>query len=71
MAKWSDIGEPVDMDTVEIDAGLPIEERVKRYVEKVENPYRFRAGKIIVNIEHKNDGLKLDEALLAYLTCIS
>ena len=61
----------VDINTVEIDASLPIEERVQQYVEQVKTPYRFRAGKVIVNIEHKNNGLKLDRALSAYLASIS
>ncbi len=71
ISQQSDIAELVDIDSVTIDTSLPIEERVKHYVEQVKTPYRFRAGNVIVNIEHKNNGLKLDNAIAAYLSSIS
>ena len=71
VSQQSDIAELVDIDSVTIDTSLPIEERVKHYVEQVKTPYRFRAGNVIVNIEHKNNGLKLDNAIAAYLSSIS
>ena len=71
ISQQNDIAELVDIDSVTIDTSLPIEERVKHYVEQVKTPYRFRAGNVIVNIEHKNNGLKLDNAIAAYLSSIS
>ncbi len=71
ISQQNDIAELVDIDSVTIDTSLPIEERVKHYVEQVKTPYRFRAGNVVVNIEHKNNGLKLDNAIAAYLSSIS
>ena len=71
ISQQNDIAELVDIDSVTIDTSLPIEERVKHYVEQVKTPYRFRAGNVIVNIEHKNNGLKLDTAIASYLSSIS
>ncbi len=57
----------VDIDTVQIDIDLPIEERVKQYAGQVRNPYRFRAGGVIVNIEYSNNGLTLENAFSSYI----
>ncbi len=62
--------ELVDIDTVKVDISLPIEERVKQYVQQVKNPYRFLAGGVIVNIAHNNSGLKLETAVSSYLSDI-
>jgi hypothetical protein len=63
----NDIAELVDIDTVQVDIDLPIKERVRQYVEQLKNPYRFFAGGVIVNIMHRNDGLKLESAVASYL----
>ena len=67
IAHQKDISELVDIDTVHVDIDLPIEERIKQYVAQVKNPYRFRAGGLIVNIEHLNNGLTLESAFSSYL----
>jgi hypothetical protein len=59
--------ELVDIDTVKIDIDLPIAERVQQCINQVKNPYRFRAGGVIVNIEHLNNGLTLESAFSSYL----
>ncbi len=63
----NDIADLVDIDSVQVDIDLPIEERIKQYVAQVKNPYRFRAGGLIVNIEHLNNGLTLESAFSSYL----
>ena len=67
ISQQNDIAELVDIDTVQMDIDLPIEERIKQYVEQVKNPYRFLAGGLIVNIEHLNNGLTLESAFSSYL----
>ena len=63
----NDIADLIDIDSVQVDIDLPVEERIKQYVAQVKNPYRFRAGGLIVNIEHLNNGLTLESAFSSYL----
>jgi len=44
----------VDIRDVEIDETLPIEERMKSYVEQIKNPYMFRVGDTIVRVSYAN-----------------
>ena len=39
-----DLSELVDIRDVVIDKSLPLEERVKSYVEQIKNPYCFKVG---------------------------
>ena len=67
----NDIADLIDIDSVQVDIDLPIEERIKQYVEQVKNPYRFLAGGVIVNVAHRNNGLKLETAVSSYLSDIT
>ena len=40
----------VDIRDVRIDRSLPMEERVKSYVEQVKNPYMFKVGNTVVRV---------------------
>lgn len=42
----------VDIRDVRIDRSLPIEERVKSYVEQVKNPYMFKVGNTVVRVSY-------------------
>ena len=44
----------VDIRDVEIDKTLPIEERMKSYVEQIKNPYMFMVGETIVRVSYAN-----------------
>lgn len=44
----------VDIRDVEIDKSLPIEERMKSYVEQIKNPYMFKVGDTIVRVSYAN-----------------
>ena len=44
----------VDIRDVEIDKTLPIEERMKSYVEQIKNPYMFKVGETIVRVSYAN-----------------
>ena len=42
----------VDIRDVKIDRSLPIEDRVKSYVEQVKNPYMFKVGNTVVRVSY-------------------
>lgn len=44
----------VDIRDVKIDRSLPLEERMKSYVEQIKNPYMFKVGKTIVRVSYAN-----------------
>lgn len=48
------LASPVDIRDVEIDKTLPIEERMKSYVEQIKNPYMFKVGDTIVRVSYAN-----------------
>ena len=51
----------VDIRDVKIDRGLPVEERMKSYVEQIKNPYMFKVGNTIVRVSYKEDGPSFQE----------
>ena len=44
----------VDIRDVRIDRSLPVEERMKSYVEQIKNPYMFKVGNTIVRVSYAN-----------------
>ena len=44
----------VDIRDVKIDRKLPVEDRIKSYVEQVKNPYLFKVGETIVRVSYAN-----------------
>lgn len=42
----------VDIRDVKIDRSLPMEERIRSYVEQIKNPYLFRVGNTIVHVSY-------------------
>ncbi len=44
----------VDIRDVKIDRKLPVEERIKSYVEQVKNPYLFKVGDTVVRVSYAN-----------------
>lgn len=51
----------VDIRNVKIDRSLPVEERMKSYVEQIKNPYMFKVGNTIVRVSYKEDGPSFQE----------
>ena len=47
-----DLSELVDIRDVVIDKSLPLEERVKSYVEQIKNPYCFKVGDVVVRVSY-------------------
>ena len=58
----------VDIRDVEIDETLPIEERMKSYVEQIKNPYMIRVGDTIVRVSYANTQETLNDNFVNLLT---
>ena len=53
----------VDIRDIHIDTTLPVEEKLKSYIEQIKNPYRYRVGDIVVNITFADTNRNFTEAL--------
>lgn len=51
----------VDIRDVRIDRSLPMEERVKSYVEQVKNPYMFKVGNTVVRVSYADNGRTMND----------
>lgn len=56
-----------NIEDVVIDTNLPVEERMKEFVKQIRNPYCFRCGKFIVQVEYKESGKSINECLKEYI----
>jgi hypothetical protein len=57
----------VDMSGFEFDNTIPREERAKRVLEKIKNPYLFRLGDMAVKVEFTEGGPPLQDLLASFL----
>ncbi len=55
-----------DITTVKIDSALPKEQKIKKFIEDLQNPYEFKVGDILVKVSFDNEGAVLQEAMLRY-----
>ena len=44
----------VDLRDVKIDTSKPLDERMKSYVEQIQNPYLFKVGNTVVRVSYAN-----------------
>ena len=51
----------VDVRDVQIDKTLPIDERIKSYVEQIKNPYMFKVGNTVVRVSYANTSRTLND----------
>lgn len=51
----------VDIRDVRIDSSLPIEEKVKSYVEQIKNPYMFKVGNTVVRVSYADTGRTMND----------
>lgn len=56
-----------NLEDVVIDTSLPVEDRMKEFVKQIKNPYCFRCGKLIVQVEYKESGKSINECLKEYI----
>ena len=54
----------VDIRDVKIGRSLPVEERMKSYVEQIKNPYMFKVGKTIVRVSYANTTQTINDNFL-------
>lgn len=63
-----DLSELVDIRDVVIDRTLPVEERIKSYVQQIKNPYCFRVGDVKVRVSYANKDQSLNESFVSMLS---
>ena len=57
----------VDIRDVKIDRSLPLEERVRSFVEQIKNPYCFRCGDALVKTSFLDTDVTLEDCVESYL----
>ena len=57
----------VDIRDVKIDRSLPVEERMRSYVEQIKNPYMFKFGTTIVRVSYANTTQTINDNFLNLL----
>ena len=57
----------VDIRDVKIDRSLPVEDRMRSYVEQIKNPYMFKYGTTIVRVSYANTTQTIDDNFLNLL----
>ena len=60
----------VDIRDVKINPDLPIEEKIKSFVEQVRNPYHFRVGKVKVRVSYADTDNTLNDSFATLLAII-
>ena len=57
----------VDLRDVKIDRSLPVEERMKSYVEQIKNQYMFKVGNTVVRVSYANTTQTINDNFLNLL----
>ena len=57
----------VDIRDVKIDRSLPVEERMRSYVEQIKNPYMFKYGNTVVRVSYADTTQTIDDCFLNLL----
>lgn len=53
------------LDQVKIDTSLPCEQRIKKYIEQIGNPYCYLDGDVVVSLGFSDTGICLKDQLKA------
>ncbi len=51
------------IENVKINTDLPVEERRMEFVRQIKNPYFFRCGKLIVQVEYSDTDKTINDCL--------
>ncbi len=62
-----DLSELVDIRDVVIDKSLPLEDRVKSYVEQIKNPYCFKVGDVVVKVAYAGKDKTLTDSFTSMI----
>lgn len=57
----------VDIRDVKIDRSLPVEERMRSYVEQIKNPYMFKYGNTVVRVSYADTTQTINDCFLNLL----
>ncbi len=57
----------VDIHDVKIDRTLPMEERIRSFVEQIKNPYCFKCGEVVVKMAFSDTEATLEDRMEHYL----
>lgn len=55
-----------DIKEVKVNTDLSVEKRMMEFVEQIGNPYCFRCGKLIVQVEYSDTGKTINDCLNDY-----
>ncbi len=57
----------VDIRDVKIDRSMPVEARMKSYVEQIKNPYLFKVGSTVVRVSYANTQATINDNFVTLL----
>lgn len=66
----ADLSSLVDIRDVKVDRSLPLEDRIRSYVEQVKNPYCFRVGDVKVRVSFASNGRTLNDSFTDMLASL-
>ena len=55
------------IENVKINTDLPVEERMMEFVRQIKNPYFFRFGKLIVQVEYSDTDKTINDCLKEFI----
>lgn len=56
----------VDLKSITVDNGLPVDKRKKEFLEQIQNPHLFKVGEMKVEIAFSNQGISFQELTAEY-----
>lgn len=59
-----------DINDVVIDTSMPYKQRVREYVKQIGNPYCYRDGDVVVEIEYADTNVSLHDRLVSYASSL-
>lgn len=61
------LAELVDIRDVVIDKSLPLEDRVRSYVEQIKDPYCFKVGDVVVRVSYAGKDKSLTDSFTSMI----
>ena len=61
------LSELVDIRDVVIDKSLPLEDRVRSYVEQIKDPYCFKVGDVVVRVSYTGKDKSLTDSFTSMI----
>ena len=55
------------IENVKINTDFPVEERMMEFVRQIKNPYFFRCGKLIVQVEYSDTDKTINDCLKEFI----